>query len=475
MTRSKCPNGTSSDIWNSSVRNLVQARPDSWHHWLLPVFLAVAFLIGGGARSDIQSLVVLRPLAAAVVMFGFWFLTKEQVRSQRFLFVFAGLLFAIVIAHLVPLPSEMWQMLPGRAVTTEIDRVMGLNNPWRPVSLVPAATWNAFFALLVPLAVLVFAAQLERERLFWLIRVVLVAGLMSAVVGLFQAVGPANGPLHFYRITNEDMAVGLFANRNHQAVFLATMFPMLAVFASGGSGREAWRRWGALIAGAVLVPLILVTGSRAGLIAAVVGLAASAILYRSPEISGVVVNKSGWRRYARQIAIAGGAVFLGAVTILMARAEAISRLLAGTVGEEQRLQTLGPILDAAWSYFPVGAGVGSFAEVYQVHEPVTALSFNYLNHAHNDWAELLLTAGLPGAILLLVALGAYARSVWRVFMTKNASARHVQYGRLGAVIIFILGLASVADYPLRVPSISCLFVLAAVWLSQGAKSEQANG
>ena len=154
----------------------------------------------------------------------------------------------------------------------------------------------------------------------------------------------------------------------------------------------------------------------------------------------------------------------------MARAEAIERLLSADATEDLRWATLGPIINAAWQYFPIGSGIGSFVEVYQVHEPASALVINYVNHAHNDWVEILLTTGLPGALLAGLALWGYFKGAWSVVGRERSAGRDAQFARLGAVILGMLAFASLTDYPLRVPSLSCLFVVAAVWLSEGRKT-----
>src|SRR3546814_16949820 len=106
---------------------------------------------------------------------------------------------------------------------------------------------------------------------------------MSGVLGLAQAIGPRDGPLYLYEITNNESAVGLFANRNRQAALLACLFPMLAVYASiDHPSAERMRLKFALCASVALffLPLLLVTGSRAGLVLGVIGLLAGALLYR---------------------------------------------------------------------------------------------------------------------------------------------------------------------------------------------------
>lgn len=458
------------------VRISDKLRANSWIGWLSAIYVVLVFTIGGGSRADIQSLIILRPLAVAIGALGFWYLTRDHIRPHRFLFIMTGLLFSLILVHLIPMPPALWSALPGRMLAMEIDRTVGLSGVWRPLSLVPTGTWNALFALVVPITMLIIAAQMNREQLFGLLPMIIAVGLVSGFLGLLQAVGPPRGPLYFYRITNSDMAVGLFANRNHQAVFLATLFPMLAVFASAGLSSVSqlrFRGWASLAAGTFLIPLVLVTGSRAGLIATVIGLAFALSLYQPPE-KLTIEKRKGSKSYAQHIFVAVGTVAFAAVTILMARAEALERLITADATEDLRWVALGPIMKSAWQYFPAGSGVGSFAEVYQVQEPTVALGLNYFNHAHNDWVEILLTTGLPGALLACVAAFAYVKATLAAFSRKKTAGRDKQFAQLGTVILGILALASLADYPVRVPSLSCLVVIAAIWLSAGCKPDQAK-
>ncbi len=439
--------------------------------WVLVSFIAVTFLLGGGSRADIQSLVILRPLAVIVCGVGLWSLSWDHVRTHRFLFAMAGGIYLFVALHLIPMPPALWGLLPGREIVAEIDRVAELGVVWRPISMVPAATWNALFALFVPLAVLILGVQLSRDQLFQLLPVILALGLLSGFWGLLQAIGPADGPLYLYRITNHGAAVGLFSNRNHQAILLACLFPMLAVFASAGvqSGDGAKFKGGiALAAGAVLVPLLLVTGSRAGLAAGVLGLLSVLVLYRKPIIT--VAKKRKTATFDARVLIGAAAVFgLGAMTVLMARAEAFLRLAAPDQTEELRFQIWGPITDMAWKYFPIGSGVGSFVEVYQIDEPNGMLGLSYVNHAHNDWLELFMTAGLPGLVILGIAIVAYVRAAMSLVQAKRETSRGILFAKLGAVIVTILALGSIADYPLRVPSLSAVLMIAILWMAEGRR------
>jgi O-antigen ligase len=442
-------------------------RTEAVPFWALIAFLILTLLTGGGARGDIQSLIILRPAAVIFCGIGLWSLRLEHVKANKFLFGMAAALFALVIVHLIPLPPALWGALPGRGIIAEIDQAAKLGVVWRPLSMVPATTWNAFYALFVPLAVLLLGVQLDREERFKLLPWLLGMGLFSGFWGILQVVGDPQGPLYLYNVTNNGSAAGLFANRNHQAMLLASLFPMLAVYASTTVRSEeqaGLKLWLSVSAAAVLVPLVLVTGSRAGLILSLVGLLAGALLYRKPD---ALAPKKRKTRKFNPLYLAGGfaVLCLGALTIIMSRAEAFQRLFAAEQGEEGRFLVWGPIAEIAWKYLPFGSGIGSFVEVYQIDEPFDLLAPEYYNHAHNDWLEVYLTAGLPGLALIAVALYAYARTVWTAFRTPSGQGRGPLFARVGLSVVAILALGSIGDYPLRTPSLACIFVIAALWAS----------
>ncbi len=434
--------------------------------WLLAIYLTVVFFTGGGSRPDTQSLIILRPFAVVVCGIALLSLRREHVQQYRTIFALAAATFALVIAHLIPMPPDLWHQLPGRDLMIEVDRVSGTEAQWRPVALVPPLAWNAFYALFVPLAVLLLGVQLTSEERYRLLNVVLALGLLSGIWGLLQVMSAPDGPLYLYRYTTNGAAVGLFANRNHQAVLLSCLFPILAVFASFGvrsEQRRTVKKWLVLGGGAFLIPLILVTGSRAGIFTGILGLLFAFVLYRKPSQS-LVTKPSAKQFNPFLIAIGFGVLALAAVTIVLSRAEAFRRLLTLDQREELRWQVWEPIAQMAMKYFPVGSGIGSFIQVYQIDEPDALLNLTYVNRAHNDWLEVWVTAGVPGAVLLGIAVFCFLKASHTAFRTPAAGAHRVSYARLGAVILFIFALASAVDYPLRTPSIACLAVVALIWL-----------
>lgn len=438
--------------------------------WAILLLLIVIFLMGGASRADVKSLVFLRPIAAAACVLGVALLRANDLGRYKGTLIFAAACVLLVALQLVPLPPVLWQALPGRSIFAEVDSTIGVD-VWRPIALNPSGAWNSFFALAVPAAVLLLGIRLSREELFKLLPVVVASGLISGIVGLGQSIGSPEGPLYFYRVTNNGAAVGLFANRNHQAFLLAILFPMLAVCAAILDRRQksyAVKLWGCALAAAALVPLLLVTGSRTGIVLGLFGILAGAALARSGSIK--FHFSASKRRFnpAHIFAIFVG-IALVAVTIATSRAEAVRRLLGIDEAEELRFAIWGPITKMAWKYFPVGSGVGSFAEVYQIDEPSQLLRYSYVNHAHNDWLEILLTTGLPGVLLMSVSVIAVAKQGLELRKSQPGSrSRH--FGQLGLLVLVMLSMGSVTDYPLRTPLMSAMAVIAYLWLHSGSSS-----
>lgn len=439
------------------------------------IWIVVVFLFGGSSRSDSVRLILVYPLATFALMIGVWWMPAHRVRRHRWLFLLMAASFLLAIVHLVPLPPALWQTLPGREIVGAIDGAAGEAGRWRPLSMAPEAGLPALFALLVPAATLAIGTAIAARQQDRLALLVLALGGLSAILGLIQILSGSSSGWYLHEITSRGLPVGLFANRNHQAAMLACLIPMLAWATTRIGGSAAKRRvGGALAAGAglALIPLILVCGSRAGVALAALGIGGAVWIILDGRDRATA--ERGERR-GRRLVIAALGVGIAAITaaaLLMNRDLAFARLGAQELDGEFRLTAWQAIWAMAREYFPVGSGLGTFREVYRIDEPYMLLSRTYLNHAHNDFLELLMTGGLPALAILLVALFAYG--VGLVCLIRSVHRHDLQLARLGAIIIAILAAASFTDYPLRVPSLACLLVLAAMWMMAGLRGAAAE-
>jgi O-antigen ligase len=455
----------------------------------LMVLLAASFLLGGGSRGDIASLMILRPLSVLILGYGLSRITWQQIRANAFLFGFASAILGLTLLQLVPLPPTLWTRLPGHEIIVDLDRIAQWPIPWRALSLTPTATWNALWAQAGPLAVLVLGVQLTREEHASSITLILAFGLACALLGTAQLLADGQSPLYFYATTNNGSLVGLFANRNHQAILFAALIPILVVRALDLRGAAGSRKPALLpqrpplflhrkvpiaiiitvSAAALLWVMILVSGARVGLAAAAIATLCIPLLRGSPHgtrtglqepirMSGPALTKSG----LVLLALAALAALV-ALTFWLDRAVVIDRIAQARPEDEMRLLIIPTILAMIRTYAPWGSGLGSFEQVYQLHEPGSLLSASYMNHAHNDWLEVALTCGIPGVALLLLAVAAFGVRCLQAFGAAGRTDATAPLTRLGLVVILLFALASLSDYPLRVPSLSCLFVLAAIW------------
>jgi O-antigen ligase len=437
----------------------------------LAFLIVTGFLIAGGARDDILSLLLWRPITAIVFALALAWSGRDAWRNGKALSIYAGAIAALVLMHTIPLPPDIWVHLPGRQFLVGLYRDMGMALPWQPLSMTPARTWNALFSLFGPLAAMLLAFSLNSRQHRRLLRTIIVLGAVSGLLGLMQAIGPVNGPLYLYNVTNFGDGVGLFANRNHQAVFMAAMFPLLAAHLSLWTGRPdrlLFQRVLVAAAAVFLVPLLLVTGSRAGVILGIVGIVLAWWTYSPPVPKGRRATQGSVQRVVQIGLVAFLAAASLSLMVLAARAPALSRLLSFDGTAELRIQAFPTVLRAAWDFFPVGSGIGSFVETYEIYEPDALLSSAYLNHAHDDYLEVFLTAGLPGALLLAAGAAIFAWAVVKLMRAGRSgpeqSRTPLVLGRTGSSILILLALSSATDYPLRVPAMALLASVCAVWV-----------
>lgn len=466
------------------IMNNKDAPTARWMVWIVIAFLAFVFLTGGGSRADIQSLVLLRPLAAIALGVGVWFLAWNQAQTYRWLWVVGLGILLQVAMHLIPLPPSMLQSLAQGELYNHVDSMAGLTDVWRPMTLTPPAAWNALFSLLIPFAVLVWGMQIKGDARHAVIVSLIVLAMISCLLGLLQVIGPSKGPMFLYRITNHGMAVGLFANRNHHAVFLACMLPILAIYATTyikTQEQASVRRWIALMCGALIMPMILVTGSRAGLIAAVIGLASMPLLWGMEHDIAPAKRKtrsqlsSFLTQHFNKIVVAVGGILLVVATVYFSRARSVDRFSQLDGADDLRLDIWRVSFEILRDYFPFGSGIGSFVEVYQMYEPDALLNPSYANHAHNDWLEAVMTGGVTAGLILTVMVALWGLAAFALWKERSRQDGTMKLARLGAVVIFILAVSSVFDYPLRVPSLAALFTLASIWLYDGMRRLNKTG
>lgn len=420
---------------------------------LLAVLLGILWLTGGASREDVSGQIISRGAAWIAIVAAVLFSRRLRIAEARgaVLILVAAILLCLV--QLVPLPPGLWHALPGRGAFT--DPLISPPDLWRPWSLVPGATVNALFSLVVPVAVLVLVTSVSDEQKSLIPVAVLAVIVLALLVGLLQFTGA--GIVNPFVNGTRGAVDGMIANRNHFALLLAIGLLIAPVWGVGIGSPSHVRAPIALGVVPLLVLTILASGSRAGIALGAIALLLGFVLARR----GV---KSALRRYPRWTlpAIGIGLVALIAIFVLASvaadRAVSFNRLAELDSSDDIRRRGLSTVLAIIRAYFPFGTGMGSFDPIFRMHEPFALLKPTYFNHAHNDFFEVVLTAGLPGLVLLVAAIGWWGR---RSVVAWRGSA---PMPKLGSAILLLILLASIVDYPARTPIIMAIATIAAIWL-----------
>ena len=353
--------------------------------FMVAIALVVICALGGGAsRTDTLSLLYVRPFAALALFATLMHPTPVTLQRVRVPLILLSAFAGWIVFQLIPLPPPLWSSLPLRGAIMQGLQSIGENVGWRPISLTPDLTLNSLIALVVPTALLVTAADLTARQQGWLAVVVVGVAASSIVVEVAQVAGGPHSPFYLYAVSNVGTPSGLFANRNHQAVFLACILPLLTVISHPRfSGRHVLPiTWSSLAFALITFTAVISTGSRTGMLIAI-----PLMLYTVSTGINYVFSDRKMRRTIK-LATAIAPIVLGLTMLMLGRALSLDRLTGFDAASEQRFKALPTLLQMSKDLIVTGSGFGSFDQVFRMVEPDALLHATFFNHAHNDWLEL---------------------------------------------------------------------------------------
>jgi hypothetical protein len=430
------------------------------------VWIVVVFG-GGSSRADVPWVLAVR--LAAICGLGLLLVAvpPQRLRLQRWAVWLAAACALLIGLQLVPLPPGIWTSLPGREPYVRLGELAGIGELWRPMSLAPDLTWNALVALVAPMFFIVALPILGVPIWRWILAGLLVTIVLSGVLGMLQMAGGPDTPLRWYPVTNANSAVGFFANRNHQATFLAMGVP-LAVWWAVGERRAERLNARLAIAGSIVLFLLaaaVMTQSRMGAVVLALSLILSTIyLFTQIRVRGATLF---W--------LAAGALLAVGVASAAFTTWAESRLAVESATGDTRLRILDESIETMQAFFPIGAGFGTFPQVFRRFESDEDLTETYANHTHSEITELLIEGGIFPVILFLVFLAWFLVSAKRVWWGGRSGSEWGSQGRLCTILIALPLVASITDYPLRTPLMACAMMVAAMFLADRGREPQDRG
>lgn len=331
----------------------------------------------------------------------------------------------------------------------------------RTISQSPFDTEMTAFHLLslglflsVNLAIVDSAARIRK-----LVGVITVFGFLFAFFAILQSFLSPNKIYGIYERIGA-APFGSFVSRNNFAAFMEMSIALpLGLLLSGSIERD--KRLIYITAISLMGVALILSGSRGGLVAMVAGVVF--LLF-------ITTRASGTKKIAFRIAmgllligvVIGGAFYIGGESSLTRIADSGP----STEATMDRTHIWGTTLKVVGANFPLGAGIGAFAQAYTQFDQFSGLE--RVEQAHNDYLQVAADAGLVGIVIASFFLFALGRTVKRNIARENTFRRGVAVGAAGG--IFAVLTHSIFDFVLHTTAISLLFITLMVLLVAAGRS-----
>ncbi|MBF7012803.1 O-antigen ligase family protein [Novosphingobium resinovorum] len=407
--------------------------------------LIVAVCFGGGGSAAGVANLVVQLAALAVLAFHRRALLEFFSQAPRAFAIVLVVTILLPLVQCIPLPPLVWQQLPGRNLAVQSLALVGHTNDWMPFSLNVRRTFIAFLSLMPPLAILILTWR-ANDSVFRTLLIVLVGScIMEIILGTQQlAFGNRQFMLYAEAVGSQDLH-GTFANRN-----TAGLFMNVALCAVIGLLWRPLHNPLHLMIGVALGILfglgLFLTQSRSSMTLVVVP-AAMLFVYLWALRHALFAHRS------RVIALAAGLGLVTATTCLLADNVKIQRSLS-------RFDTMEDARPAIWQdtqlsiarFWPVGSGIGTFDEVFQLDESLENLSPGRAARAHNEYLEITLESGVMGPFLVGSWIIVMVIAAWRAVRKSTDRGPRVA----ASAVFMLLAFQSILDYPLRSQTLLCV-------------------
>jgi hypothetical protein len=393
------------------------------------------------------------------------------------------------VFQLVPIPPSILSAISPRtaliwsgAATEGIGGAASAKGGWATLSLVPNFTLHELirYVFYFLFAYLVYKHISTRKRLQVFIILLFAVACFQAIFCLAEFFGGTHRVFGFQSEAYVDSALGNHIKHNYLAGFMEMIFPIsvgyflarVSLFAMnrGGSFKERFlwfrreRSQKAVVLG--IVPVLIGMGiffaqSRTGIFILFASIllmviALTAVDRRKPVVSGGPRGTRGGRarkRYAKIIWTVS--LVVAFVIILIGIRPVIKRSYFAALAQDVRPAIFRNTAEIIKDFPIVGTGMGTYLYVYPMYEKKHSGAM--LEHAYNDYLEVLAEGGIVGGGLVIVV--AFGALIWLFAGWARRSdylVRGVGLGCLvGIVSILIHGLT---DFNLHISVNAVMFV-----------------
>lgn len=428
------------------------------------LFLFLCILLGGTSQAVMGPKIILYVFSTLIIGTFFFSYSKNDILKRPSLVTTLFIIFiGYVLLQLLPLPSNIWTLLPGRGLIVQSFSAMDVALPWLPIAITPGKVLSALLSILPALTLFLLAAHFaDKQEIRLALWSLLVAAALSLLLGVAQVISGMKS-LYLYEITNSIHPVGIFSNNNHQATLMAIAASFsIAHMINYNRMEQRSSRLPYVLCGfltmAFLLALLL-NGSSASYVLIMV-------VTVSLFVAFFVNGKQGGRRIGVLLCTAMVAIILVDFFLLGNTQKSFMHSLTddGTTSRQEIFLTTWSIIK---EHIIFGSGLGSFPTVYASYEGVENITASYVNHAHNDILEFIMELGLVGLGIILGIIFWWLRSIRALFKTRSEFSH---MAKAGAIVLLVIFVHSLIDYPIRTLTISSIAGLSAGLLQRGSNS-----
>ncbi len=433
------------------------------------VLFCLTFIVGGDSANVNLGMMAAELVAVPLLIYAvFQCAIRGRLAAAPWAVAVVALIMFIPLLQLLPLPASLWSLSADRLQLLQDLKVAGVASVDQRWTLSPAATERAFYFLLPGLALFFCMLALGRSAWRRMLALVVILCVVNLILAFAQVVGGQQSILNMYPDFAPAMG-GIFANRNHQADFLAMGLMLVSVFfldvwKRRQDDRHATRKAAVLaLLGVVFVFALPLVGSRAGVIVAMIMLLGVLLSSGLPSMRSFRKNR---------LLQVGSIVALVVFVVGLYAAIAWMQVDVGDEGSRRTLLTETLRIGAEQS--PLGSGIGTFVPIFQAGASDALLMHAYVNNAHNEYAQWWLEAGVVGVFVTILALALLIKTLVSLLRQRNGSSARV-CGMAAMMGIGVVILHSTVDYPLRTQSLLAVFgVLAGIAIAAASSGSAAE-
>ncbi len=374
--------------------------------------------------------------------------------------VFLALFLLFILIQAVPLPSPLVQLISPAAFEIQQNAAFARGGDfWMTLSVHPRATVEAFLRYASYAAFYVLTVQIlsYKDMLKKTVIAVTVFGAALAFSSILQLYLTEDMAMWVRHVPENSMIVGPYICHNHYAGLMEMIFPValaLFFFYRPKLGRSSFIRSIIEILGQEKANIHILIGAAALLIGTSIFLSMS----RGGIISTCLAFFFFLFLISRRRITRGGTVLTALVVILICLSvswfgwDAVFERFAqlkneqGTI-ENSRFDYWKDSSGIVSDYPAVGAGFGTFADVYRHYQSVDEKSF--VNHAHNDYIELAAQGGIIAFLLVAGFIGTVFYKTFRAFSRRrDAYCIYIYTGAVTGVIALLFH--SFSDFNLQI-------------------------